>query len=120
MHEIEFYKDKNGHQPVVEFMRELNNNNSKDARIRLQKFRDYIKLLQIHGTFVGKPVVKHLDGPIWELRPLKDRVFFAGAYEGGFVLLHHFEKKSQKTPKREIEQAKREYQDYLERSKNNE
>lgn len=120
MHEIEFYKDRNGKEPVLDYMRELNTSKSKDSRIKLGKIRDYIKLLSIHGTFIGKPVVKHLDGEIWELRPLKDRILFAGAYKGGFVLLHQFEKKTQKTPKREIEQAKREYEDYLERSKANE
>ena len=34
-----------------------------------------------------------------------------------YVLLHQFLKKTQKTPKREIEQAKRELADYLERGK---
>ena len=120
MHNIEFYKDKNGKEPVLDYMRELNASNSKDARIKLQKIRDYVKLLSIHGTFIGRPVVKHLDGDIWELRPLKDRILFAGACDGGFVLLHQFEKKTQKTPKREIEQAKREFKDYLKRSETNE
>ncbi|WP_334292447.1 type II toxin-antitoxin system RelE/ParE family toxin [Pseudobutyrivibrio xylanivorans] len=35
---------------------------------------------------------------------------------GKFILLHQFPKKTQKTPKREIEQAKRELADYLERN----
>ena len=40
---------------------------------------------------------------------------FAGWVDGAFVLLHSFVKKSQKTPKREIEQAKRELADFKER-----
>ena len=36
-------------------------------------------------------------------------------YEDAFVLLHHFRKKSQKTPRREIERAKAERDDYLAR-----
>lgn len=32
--------------------------------------------------------------------------------DGKFVLLHHFKKKTQKTPKREIERAKAERDDY--------
>ena len=36
--------------------------------------------------------------------------------DGKFILLHQFQKKTQKTPKREIEQAKRELADYYERS----
>ena len=34
---------------------------------------------------------------------------------GSFVLLHHFAKKTQKTPRREIEKAKRELKDLKER-----
>lgn len=40
--------------------------------------------------------------------------------DGSFVLLHHFMKKTQKTPKREIEQAKRELADLKERGFDNE
>jgi phage-related protein len=53
---------------------------------------------------------------IWELRPLRDRILFAGIVDGSFVLLHGYRKQTQKTPAREIEQAKRELSDYLERS----
>lgn len=34
-----------------------------------------------------------------------------------FILLHHFVKKTQKTPQREIEQAAKNLKDFLERSK---
>ena len=68
-----------------------------------------------YGTQAGEPYIKHLDGEIWELRPIRDRILFA-AYTGNkFVLLHHFMKKTQKTPPREIEQAKRELDDIKER-----
>ncbi|MCL2081269.1 MAG: type II toxin-antitoxin system RelE/ParE family toxin [Oscillospiraceae bacterium] len=43
----------------------------------------------------------------WELRPYSDRILFAALLGDGFVLLHHFVKKTQKTPKSEIEHAKR-------------
>ena len=45
------------------------------------------------------------------------RILFAGWVEGSFILLHSFVKKTQKTPKREIEQAKRELEDFKERVK---
>jgi phage-related protein len=64
--------------------------------------------------------VKHLDGEIWELRPLQDRILFAKWIHGGFVLLHHFVKKTRKTPTREIEQAKKNLQDFIQRSKTDE
>ena len=64
--------------------------------------------------------MKHLEGEIWELRPLRDRILFA-AWDGcTFILLHLFMKDTQKTPRREIEQAKRNLADYRERSNSNE
>lgn len=57
--------------------------------------------------------MKQIDGDIWELRPGNNRVFYFFYDEGGrFVLLHHFMKKTKKTPKREIERAKSERDDY--------
>mgnify|MGYP000593466365 FL=1 len=50
-----------------------------------------------------------------ELRPLRNRILFVAWYDGSFVLLHHFIKKTQKTPAREIQQAKRELADLKER-----
>ncbi|WP_276839672.1 type II toxin-antitoxin system RelE/ParE family toxin [Anaerovibrio lipolyticus] len=47
----------------------------------------------------------------------KDRLF-AGWVDGAFVLLHSFIKKTKKTPKQEIEQAKRELLDFKEREGN--
>ena len=58
---------------------------------------------------VCEPVTKHLDGEIWELRPLRNRFLYAYYKDNRFVILHHFLKKTQKTPKREIEQAKKIY-----------
>ena len=63
--------------------------------------------------------MKHLDGDIWELRPLRDRIFFAAWIDDAFILLHHFMKKTQKTPKAEIEKAKRELKDFKRRELNN-
>jgi len=64
--------------------------------------------------------VKHLGEDLWELRPLRDRIFFIGWVDGGYVLLHHFLKQTQKTPAKELEQAKRELSDLKERGLDNE
>ena len=50
---------------------------------------------------------------MWELRPTNDRIFFFAIEDGVFIMLHHFTKKTQKTPPREIEQAKRNMEDFL-------
>lgn len=116
MHEVHFYKDRSGHEPVAEYIAELAQKGDKDSRIKLNKIRDYIKVLSEYGTQAGEPYVKHLDGEIWELRPLRDRILFVGWVNGSYVLLHQFMKKTQKTPAREIEKAKRELADLLERN----
>ncbi len=117
MYQVVFYKDKNGKEPVLEYLQTLRGKNDKESRIKLTKINDYIQALSMYGTRIGMPYVKHLEGEIWEIRPTRDRILFAARYEGGFVLLHHFVKKTQKTPKREIERAKRALLDYQERSK---
>jgi phage-related protein len=48
---------------------------------------------------------------LWELRPINDRVLFLVWYENSFIMLHHFVKKTRKTPVKEIEQARREILD---------
>lgn len=115
MHKIYFYKDRNGNEPVAEYIAELAQKKDKDSRIKLNKIRDYIKVLSEYGTQAGEPYIKHLDGEIWELRPLRDRILFIGWANGNYVLLHQFMKKTQKTPAREIEKAKRELADLIER-----
>lgn len=111
---IYFFKDKNGKEPVKEFIESLSKKNTKDSRINLNKIQDYIEILARLGKSAGEPYIKHLEGEIWELRPLRNRIFFVGYVDDSFVLLHHFVKKTQKTPRREIEQAIKEYQEIIE------
>jgi len=122
MFKIEFYEDKNGYSETYEWVMELDKKaqNSKDARIRLKKFVEYTELLKQCGTYIGEPVVKHLEGTeFWELRPTRDRVIFIHIINDTFLLLNHFVKKTEKTPPREIEKARRMLKDYLERSNQN-
>lgn len=67
------------------------------------------------GTRIGEPVTKHLEGEIWELRPLKNRFLYAYCKNNKFIILHHFVKKTLKTPRRELETVKRKLKDYMER-----
>ena len=115
MYKIRFYKDKNGKRPVAEYLRKLAKKNDKDSRIKSNKINDYIQQLRKDGLSIGEPYIKHLDGDIWELRPLRDRILFA-AWDGkSFMLLHHFMKDTRKTPPKEIDQAKRNLDDIRER-----
>jgi len=116
MFEIIFYEDKNGKAPILEFIQELECRGNKDSRIKTNKIYDYIDFLHNAGTMAGEPYIKHLDGEIWELRPIMYRILFSAWNSESFILLHHFMKKTQKTPQREIDQAKRNLADYRERS----
>ena len=111
MYSVRFYRDSHGRRPIAEFAQK----GDKDSRIKLNKIRDYIKALSLYGTQAGEPYMKHLDGDIWELRPIRNRILFAAWYQGGFILLHHFMKKTQKTPAREIQRAKQNLSDLIER-----
>ncbi len=114
-HAIYFYRDKSGKEPVLEYLKVLLSQNGKDSRIKAAKIQDYINILSEYGTKIGEPYIKHIEGEIWELRPLRDRIFFMAWVNNSFVLLHHFMKKTQKTPSKEIEKAKRELNDLKER-----
>jgi phage-related protein len=107
LYNIYFFEDSRGNKPIKEFIRELGTHSDKESRVRLHKIQDYIKALREYGKSAGEPYVKHLDGEIWEIRPNRDRILLAAWLENGFVLLHHFVKKTQKTPHREMDQAKR-------------
>ena len=122
MYDIEFYEDAHGHSDLEDFVKELREKaaNNKDARINFNKVVAYFDILEEMGTRVGEPVTKHLDGEIWELRPLANRILYAYYKDNKFLLLHHFKKKTQKTPPSEIEKAKRELEDYKRRHKNDE
>lgn len=120
MYEVYFYKDKNGNRPAYDYILELASKNDKDSRIKFNKIQDYIMALKAYGLQLKEPYIKHLEGDIWELRPLKDRILFVTWNKGSFVLLHSFAKKTRKTPAREIKKAKRELADLKERGVMNE
>lgn len=120
MYKVIFYRDKNGDEQVKEYIDGLAAKTDKSSRIKLNKIMDYIDYLAAYGLTSNANVMKHIESDIWELRPMRDRIFFVCWLGDTFILLHQFIKKSQKTPQREIDQAKREYADIIERSNNNE
>jgi len=95
--DVIFYSDSRGKEPTAEFISELRQkfNTDKNAKINLKKIVAYIDILCEHGTRVSEPVVKHLGGDIWELRPLDNRILFAYYKNKIYILLHHFTKKNQ-------------------------
>ena len=120
MYTVEFYETQNGECQIWDFLEGLRIKavSNKDARIQHKQVSLCIELFQQNGTHMNENITKHLEDGIWELRPGNNRVFYFFFKNDTFVLLHQFRKKSQKTPKREIEKAKRERNDYLSRKEN--
>src|ERR1700691_3188508 len=78
---------------------------SQDVR---QRFLRIAELIERHGPAdVHEPYVKHLEGRLWEMRMKgKDgiaRAIYVTATGERVVVLRAFTKKTQKTPRREIE-----------------
>ena len=115
MFEIVYYQNSKGEAPVRKSIESLLLKKDKQSRIRYRKVSDYIGILELLGKAAGEPYVKHIEGSLWELRPLDDRLFFAAAIGNQIVLLHHFVKKTRKTPRREIDQALRNLEDWKKR-----
>lgn len=115
MFNIEFYREKNGISEVEEYIKKLNSSNNKEDRIKYSKISAYMDLLHENGLSLKEPYIKKIDKEIWELRPIRDRILFAIVKEEKFFILNYFIKKTQKTPKKEIDKAKRLLNDYMNR-----
>lgn len=56
MHQIILYEDRNGISPVDEYLKELDVQHTKDARIRREKIRSYVKILRERGLPLPEPI----------------------------------------------------------------
>jgi phage-related protein len=86
---------------------------SADVRASFERI---VKLVQAFGPErVHEPYIKHIEGPIWEMRLRgRDRIaraLYLTASRRRVVILRVFVKKTQKTPRREIELARRRAQE---------
>jgi len=117
MFDIIFYRDKRGFSAIQEFLDDLHSryNTSKHDRINFDKIMAFLEILEKEGVSIGHPIVRHIRGDIWELRPLDNRVLFFFWKDNKYVLLHHFMKKTNKTPPQEIRKAQNNLDDYIER-----
>ncbi len=106
----EFYIEPNGASPVEEFLDNL------DLKTRA-RFLWSMEQLRVRNVRAREPLVRHLEGDLWELREESQTntyriiyFFFTGRR---IVFLHGFQKKSQRTPRKEIELAQRRYDAFL-------
>lgn len=117
MFEIEYYETSSGRSPVGEWFLDLalQSKTNKQAKIVYEKVYKYVDLLKDHGLKLGYPYIKHITKNLWELRPINNRIFFVTIQENKILFLHHFVKKSQKTPQQEIDIALSRYNEYIRR-----
>lgn len=120
MYKILIYQNSKGESEVKDYILDLQKHQNKNNKINYTKIIAYIRLLKENGVELGEPYVKHINEEIWELRPLRNRILFANLSNNIIILLSIFTKKTQKTPKKEIEKAKKFLNDYIQRSVENE
>ena len=96
---IVFFVDRPGHSPIVDFLGGL------DARTRA-RFAWSIEQLRMRNTRAHEPLVRHVEDKIWELREESQtniyRLLYCFASGRRIVILHGFQKKTQRTPRNEI------------------
>ena len=113
MKEIKFYKTRSGKVPVKEFLDSLSSKHAQKVAWVLELVE---RLDQIPIQYFKK--LKNSD-EIWEVRARIGSNSFRilGFIDGDefIVLTNGFSKKSQKTPKQEIELAEKRKADYLSR-----
>lgn len=106
---VEFYTTKDGREPAKEFIKSL------DAKM-IAKILKIIELLEVNGPSLRLPYTEHLGDGIFEIRAKQGsditRVLYFFVIGKKIVLTNGFVKKTQKTPKKEIEKAKRFRFDY--------
>jgi phage-related protein len=74
------------------------------------RFRRIAELIQVHGLeAMREPHAKHLEGPLWEMRMKGrdgiSRAIYVTARNRRVVVVRVFVKRTQKTPRREIDLA---------------
>jgi hypothetical protein len=69
---IVFYIDEQGHSPVAAFLESLD--------LKTQARFDWsIEQLRVRNVQAGEPLVKHIDGKLWELRRASSGNILSGA-----------------------------------------
>ena len=111
-YEIIFYDKPDGTEPAKEFIMSL------DDKMRA-KIVSLIEMLANNGGSLREPYSKHLIDGIFELRAKVgnniSRVLYFFVVGKSIILTNGFLKKSQKTPRKEIDLAKKYRNEFLNR-----
>ena len=111
---VKFYHTIDGKCPVVEFM------DSLPGKVA-QKVTWVLDIIETHDNLPSSYFKKLVNTEIWECRiQFGSNIYRIFCFFDGnsvVILTHGFIKKTQKTPKGEIERAERYMNDYLKRRK---
>jgi phage-related protein len=110
--QVEFYDTEDGRTPTQEFL------DSLEPRMNA-KMVGLMEILEEKGRSLREPYPAPLEDGIFELRAIQgsniSRALFFFYVEGRIVITHGFIKKTQKTPRAQIELAKKYRADFLRR-----
>ena len=113
MFTVEFYNTQDGKEPVSDFL------DSLDYKMRA-KLVSLLELLEEKGTSLRMPYSSYLEDGIFELRCIQgnniSRVLYFFYIDKQIIVTNGFIKKTQKTPRKEIELAKSRRNDWLKRN----
>jgi phage-related protein len=109
---VEFYETEDGRTPTQEFL------DSLEPKMNA-KMVGLMEILEEKGYSLREPYTGPLEDGIFELRAVQgsniSRALFFFFIEGRIVITHGFIKKTQKTPRAQIELAKKYRDDFLKR-----
>ena len=71
----------------------------------------FIELFEQNGFTLPSQYLKKLENNLWELRPGNVRLLL-GKAGTNFIVVNAFKKKTQKTPRKEIETARKHIEEY--------
>lgn len=110
--DIEYFEKDDKTRPAEEFIL------SEDIKLQAKIFR-MLELLEVKGNELREPYSSYLTDGIFELRAKQgsdiSRVLYFFVVGKKIILTNGFRKKTQKTPKSEIELAKKYKAEYEER-----
>lgn len=100
--EVRFFRTTAGNEPVREWLKSLTREDRKSIG-------EDIKTAQF-GWPIGMPLIRKLEKGLWKVRTMLEdgiaRVIFTVVGKR-MILLHGFVKKSQKTPRNDLETARK-------------
>lgn len=109
---VVFYRDDHGGGPVREFLQGLDQESQASIGWAIEQLR-------ARNVQAREPLVRHLEGKLWELRR-ESRTniyrliyfFFRGRQ---IVFVHGFQKKTQRIPRADLQTARGRYARFVER-----